>query len=110
MEADFFDEVCVVVEFRREGVQLRYCSRIRRGRPTLSQGPAGLVDVSSGLAAAAGDIDAAFAKITAFVDRSESLLRRSCWPPDGPVRSRWARLSARPSDHEAPGFAALSGT
>ena len=39
----FFDEVLVLVEFHREAGQLRYMSRIERGRSTLRESPTGLM-------------------------------------------------------------------
>ena len=95
----FFDEVLVLVEFHREADQLRYMSRIERGRSTLREGPTGLIDVSNGSAVAADDINGAFAKIGIFVDHSESLLRRenpfSSEPPL-PTRTN-GRTRSRPS-------------
>jgi hypothetical protein len=68
--------VVASVDVLRHGDELRYSADIGLGNgPVLADGPAGIIDVASGLAAAAADIDAAVMDITRFLEASESVLR-----------------------------------
>jgi hypothetical protein len=81
VEQSYFDAVTVVVSFAGEADDhVRYSARLEDSslaRKALATGPAGLIDVRGGLAAAAADIDAALDQIIAFLEASTRIIKRA---------------------------------
>jgi hypothetical protein len=75
------NDLSVSVEFTRDQDTLRYASSIGCRRQVLEQGPAGVVDVHDGVAAASADIGQAFARITRFVDGRKELIQQGSTAP-----------------------------
>jgi hypothetical protein len=80
-EESFFDAVNTVISFAHEGDDyLRYSVRIEEytlARRRLAVGPTGLIDVRDGLGGTAGQIDAAFGQIIAFLDANVQIITRA---------------------------------
>jgi hypothetical protein len=76
-ETIFFEEIAVSVQFNRRNGKLAYSCKISQGRQALARGPAGLIDVDTGLTQAVRSrIEAAFDEIILFLEQHISLIQQ----------------------------------